>query len=74
MGPIPPDKSWEEIDREAVKEVQAQRAAGEDGPYFTSDQVYRFLQDLEKRFTEAGRADPAIAQELIANLRREVGA
>lgn len=74
MGPIPPDKSWEEIDREAIAEIRARRAANSNGPYFTSAQVHQLLLDLEKRLTEAGRADPAIAQELIANLLREVGA
>lgn len=73
MGPIPPDMSWEEIDRLAVQEVLVRRAAGNNGPYFTSDQVHQLLLDLETRFTEAGRADPAIAQELLAKLRREVG-
>ena len=73
MGLIPSGKSWEEIDREAIAEALAQRKSEMDGPLLTSDRVHRFLLELERRFTQAGQADPVIVQEVIADLRREVG-
>jgi hypothetical protein len=71
MGPIPPDKSWEEIDREAVEMARARRASGAKGPTYPADRVHQLLLELERRFTQAGTADPAIIRELLDDLRRE---
>ena len=37
------------------------------------DRAHRFLVDLESRFTEAGQADPAIIESMLAELRDEAG-
>lgn len=73
MDPIPPEKSWEEIDREAVERARARRAAGDIEPVYSADRVHRLLVELEERFTQAGTADPKIADELLDALSRETG-
>lgn len=71
MGPIPPDKSWEEIDREAIALWKARRDSGK--PCYPAERVHQLILDLEKRFNEVGWADPKIVEELMDQLRKEAG-
>ena len=68
MGLIPPDKSWEEIDREAIALWKARRDSGK--PSYSAERVRAMLRELERRCEEKGEADPAIASELLEKLRR----
>ena len=69
MGIIPPDTPLEEIDREAVERWKALRSAGL--PSYSSERVDQLLTELERRLAESGTADPKIAEELLAELRKE---
>jgi hypothetical protein len=71
MGQIPPDKPLEEIDREAIAIWKTRRDSGL--PSYPSERVDRFIADLERRLDESGTADPKIAEELLAELRKETG-
>lgn len=68
MGPIPPDKSWEEIDREAIALWKARKNSNR--PTYPADRVHAMLLELERRCQQAGRADPAIVEELLGKLKR----
>lgn len=70
MGAIPPDMSLEEYDRQVIAEWKARRASGVVSPSYSSDRVHELLLELERRCTAAGKADPAIAEELLGKLRR----
>ena len=73
MKPIPPGTSLTEIDREMIEELRTRRTTEVQGNRTAPDRVHRFLVDLESRFTEAGQADPAIVQSMLAELRNEAG-
>ena len=68
MGMIPPGKSREELDQETIALWKARLNSGE--PTYPAERVHAMLLELERRCTTAGKADPAIAQELIERLRR----
>ena len=70
MGPIPPDKSWDEIDRETIEEIRRRRAASSGEPSIPGERMHAFLVELDRRCTEAGNADPAVVQELLGKLKR----
>lgn len=69
MSIIPPDKPLDEIDREMVERWKARRSSGL--PSYSSERVDQLMLDLERRLAESGTADPKIAEELLAELRKE---
>jgi hypothetical protein len=68
MGPIPPDKSLDELDREAVEVWKARRNSGR--PTYPAARIEELLVALEREFTQAGSPDPAIVDDLLGKLRR----
>jgi hypothetical protein len=68
---IPPDMPQDEYDRRVVEEWKARRAADPNPRTYPAERVSRLLTDLLTRLDQAGRADPAIAAELLAELRAE---
>jgi hypothetical protein len=72
MWIIDPNKSQEELDREAIEKWKAWKAAGGDQrPTYPAERVHQVLLELERRFNEIGRADPRIAEELLEQMRQE---
>lgn len=74
MWEIPPGKPWEEIDREMLEQhraLKAREAAGEVVRTYPAARVHQMVLELIRRFEEAGHADPAIVQEVLAELHGE---
>jgi len=68
---IPPDMPLDEYDRRVAEEIKARKAANPNPRTYPAERISRLLADLLARFEQAGRADPAIAAELLAELRAE---
>lgn len=71
MGMIPPGKSQEELDRDAIALWKARRNSGK--PTFPAARVHQLVLDLQRRFEEAGKADPKIVEELLVQMHGEAG-
>ena len=71
MGMIPPDMPQDEYDRRAIEEIKARRAANPDAKSYSSERMSQFIADLQARFRQAGGPDPAVAAQLLAEMRAE---
>jgi hypothetical protein len=71
MGMIPPDMPLDEYDRRVAEEIKARRAIDPNPRTYSSERVRKLLADLQTRFEQAGRADPAIVDELMTELQAE---
>lgn len=68
MEPTPHDKFLEDLTREAIEISKSRRLSGM--PAIPAHRMHELLVELERRFTEAGKADPAIAHELCEKVKR----
>ena len=68
MDKTPDEKFLEDLTREAIETSKARRKL--DQPGIPAERVRAMIVELERRCTEAGKADPAIAQELCEKLKR----
>ena len=68
MEPTPHDKFLEEFDRESLADWKARKES--ERTFVPAARVLAMLVELERRCTEAGTADPAIARELCEKLKR----